>query len=71
MEHYLFTSAKDAPAIADAKRGEHGYWPLRKDYRSTFLLWGAGIKRESLPELDMLSIADRLARILDVPLRKD
>jgi predicted AlkP superfamily pyrophosphatase or phosphodiesterase len=71
MEHYVFTSAKDAPALAEIKRGDHGYWPLRKDYRSTFLLWGAGVKRERLPELDMLSIAGRFARILDVPLGKD
>ena len=71
MEHYLFATAKDAPPIADAKRGEHGYWPLRKDYRSTFLLWGNGVKPERLPELDMLSIASRFAAILDVPLGKD
>jgi hypothetical protein len=71
MEHYMFSGAANAPAIAEVKRGEHGHWPLRRNFRSTFLLWGNGIRREKLPEIDMLTIADRLARILEVELRKD
>jgi predicted AlkP superfamily pyrophosphatase or phosphodiesterase len=68
MQHYLFTANKDAPAIADIKHGEHGYFPLRENFRSTFLLWGNGVKRERLPEIDMLSIAGRLAQVLDLKL---
>jgi predicted AlkP superfamily pyrophosphatase or phosphodiesterase len=45
-------------------KGTHGYWPLRNDYRSVFVLWGAGIRKERLPEIEMTSIAGRLARIL-------
>jgi predicted AlkP superfamily pyrophosphatase or phosphodiesterase len=45
-------------------RGSHGYWPLRPDYRSVFMLWGAGIEKKTLPEIEMISIAERLADIL-------
>jgi hypothetical protein len=71
MEHYLFTSDIDAPALAAVTRGDHGYWPLRRNFRSTYLLWGNGVRRERLPEIDMLSIAGRLAQILELPLGKD
>lgn len=46
--------------------GNHGFWPLRRDYRSTFLLWGPGVTKSSLGEIDMLSIAGRLAGVLGV-----
>lgn len=45
-------------------RGSHGYWPLRHDYRSVYVLWGSGVKKERLPEIEMTSIAGRLAKIL-------
>jgi predicted AlkP superfamily pyrophosphatase or phosphodiesterase len=71
MEHYLFTSSKEAPAVAEVTRGEHGYWPLRQNFRSTYLLWGSGVRRERLPEMDMLTIAGRLAQIIEIPFGKD
>jgi predicted AlkP superfamily pyrophosphatase or phosphodiesterase len=46
--------------------GNHGHWPMR--YRSVFVLWGAGIKRESLPEFSMRDIAGRLAKVIGVSL---
>jgi predicted AlkP superfamily pyrophosphatase or phosphodiesterase len=45
-------------------RGTHGYWPLRADYRSVFVLWGSGVKKERIPEIEMTSIAGRLASVV-------
>ena len=45
--------------------GRHGHWPTR--YRATVLLWGPGIKKESLPEMDMRDAAPRFANILNIP----
>ena len=59
MEHVQF--GKPEPR---AVSGSHGYWPLRKDYRATYALWGPGVKRETLPEIEMVSIAGRLASVL-------
>ncbi len=33
----------------------HGHWPMR--YRAVFVLWGAGFKHETLPEISMKEIA--------------
>lgn len=65
MEHVQF--GKPEPR---AVSGAHGYWPLRKDYRATYALWGPGVKRERLPEIDMLSIAGRLAAVLGIEFPK-
>ena len=62
-EHYVFSQAKEAAG----ERGIHGLWPGRKDYRATFLLWGQGIKRERLGEIEMLSFATRFRKILGLP----
>lgn len=59
MEHVQF--GKPAPRSVS---GSHGYWPLRKDYRATYAMWGPGVKRERLPEIEMVSIAGRLASVL-------
>jgi predicted AlkP superfamily pyrophosphatase or phosphodiesterase len=69
--HEVFTTKADAPEVETRMHGEHGYWPLRNDFRSTFLLWGNGVARARLGELDMLSLAGRFARILDIPFGKD
>jgi len=61
--HEQFYLSQQPPAH---DKGTHGYWPLRADYRATFLLWGNGVKAEQLPELDMLSIAPRFAGILGI-----
>jgi predicted AlkP superfamily pyrophosphatase or phosphodiesterase len=50
-------------------RGAHGLWPGRPGYRSTFLLWGKGIRAGTAPEKDMLDIAGEFARILGVSLK--
>lgn len=60
-EHVNFGTGK-----LSSPRGSHGYWPVRDDYRSVFVLWGAGVKREKLPEIEMTAIAGRLASVLGV-----
>ena len=44
-----------------------GHWPSR--FRSIYVLWGPGIRRETLPEFSMKDIAGRLATVLGVTLR--
>jgi predicted AlkP superfamily pyrophosphatase or phosphodiesterase len=61
QEHVNFGTGK-----LTSPRGTHGYWPLRTDYRSVFVLWGAGVKQERLPEIGMTSIAGRLAAVLGI-----
>ena len=59
QEHVNF-----GPGTLASPRGTHGFWPLRADYRSVYVLWGAGVKHERLPEIEMTSIAGRLASVL-------
>ncbi len=63
--HHRFASSPNDTKLDHP--GDHGFWPMREDYRSTFLLWGRGIKKENLGEIDMLSIKGRLAAILGIP----
>lgn len=46
------------------EKGNHGFWPTRDDYRSVFVLWGPGVKAGVEPEMQMLSIASRLAGVM-------
>ena len=59
QEHVNFGPGKLA-----SPRGVHGFWPLRADYRSVSALWGAGVRKERLPQIEMTSIAGRLAAVL-------
>jgi predicted AlkP superfamily pyrophosphatase or phosphodiesterase len=47
--------------VAPPEKGEHGFWPMREDYRSIFMLSGSGIKPAALGQVQMLSLKDRLA----------
>jgi predicted AlkP superfamily pyrophosphatase or phosphodiesterase len=61
--HVLFFS-RDAsgPAhVPPREKGDHGFWPRRRDYRSVFLLSGPGIKPRNLGEVEMISLESRLA----------
>jgi type I phosphodiesterase/nucleotide pyrophosphatase len=40
--------------------GTHGLWPGRPDYRSVFLMWGAGVQPGRLPEISQVDIYGRL-----------
>ena len=64
-DHLMFGAAAKGPYFAPpAEKGNHGFWPLRRDYRSVFVIFGPGIKPGVEPEIQMISIAGRLAAIL-------
>jgi predicted AlkP superfamily pyrophosphatase or phosphodiesterase len=48
--------------------GVHGFWPTRPNYRSVFILSGAGVRPVKLGEIDMLQIAPTLAEAMGVKL---
>lgn len=54
---------------ASMVKGNHGFWPLRDDYRSVFLLSGQGIKPAHLGTLDMLTLENRLVSALAINCR--
>ncbi len=58
-EHFAFLGA-------GKETGNHGYWPTRADYRSVFLATGPGVRAAKLPEIEMTSIAGRLAGYLGI-----
>jgi predicted AlkP superfamily pyrophosphatase or phosphodiesterase len=61
---------ESAPHVAFGEKegsgahGEHGFWPLRANFRSVYLLSGPGFKRGDIGEIEMTSIAARLAAVL-------
>jgi hypothetical protein len=46
---------------ASPERGNHGFWPLRHDYRSTYILSGPGVRPENLGTVEMTSLEERLS----------
>lgn len=63
-EHVMFgRSDRDAPHSPPPEKGNHGFWPLRANYRSVFLLSRPGIKPQQLGPVDMLSLEGRLAAL--------
>lgn len=52
------------------EKGNHGFWPLRHDYRSIYLLYGPGVAKERIPALEMVSLEARLAAVLGIDCRK-
>lgn len=63
-----FARGKEGASLGES--GRHGHWPTR--YRASFLLWGPGIEKKQMPEMDMRDAAARFAQILGVtwPVRK-
>jgi predicted AlkP superfamily pyrophosphatase or phosphodiesterase len=58
----LYSRDASGPAhSAPPEKGDHGFWPLRHDYRSVFLLSGPGVKPAKLGSVEMISLEDRLA----------
>jgi len=63
--HVMFgRSDRDVPRQPPPEKGDHGFWPLRSDYRSVFLLSGPGIRPAKLGPLEMISLKDRLAQAM-------
>src|SRR5262249_29960608 len=50
-EHIEFGNGTDELYSKPREIGNHGFWPARKDYRSVFVLWGAGVKPMRLGEI--------------------
>jgi hypothetical protein len=69
--HQVIRRGCRGSASAKVLHGDHGLWPLRPDYRSTFVLWTPGGKAVRLGEVDMLSLAGRLAQVLNVDFGKE
>lgn len=49
------------------EKGNHGFWPTRRDYRSVFILSGQGVAPGKEPPLQMIRVAGRLAAALGLP----
>jgi len=66
-DHVMFgAAAGGAYHTLPSERGEHGFWPLRHDYRSVFIAAGPGLPAALLPEASMLTLKDRLAGLLGI-----
>lgn len=66
--HVMFGTGAALHDVSKEK-GNHGFWPLRDDYRSVFLLSGQGIKPALLSTLDMLTFEKRLELALMIDCR--
>jgi predicted AlkP superfamily pyrophosphatase or phosphodiesterase len=64
-DHVMFgRSERDVPHMPPPEKGDHGFWPLRHDYRSIFLLSGPDIKPQNLGSVEMISLETRLEKPL-------
>jgi predicted AlkP superfamily pyrophosphatase or phosphodiesterase len=68
VDHVMFFGrGAEGPLHAPPReKGEHGFWPLRHDYRSVFIAYGPGVRPGSLPELQMVDLNDRLATLMGI-----
>jgi len=66
--HVIFT-ANGPERGKPGNAGTHGFWPTRPDYHSIFALSGPGIKAGKLGEIEMTSLRDRFAKVLDLSCR--
>jgi predicted AlkP superfamily pyrophosphatase or phosphodiesterase len=65
--HVMFGNAATGPATTrSGNKGNHGFWPLRPDYRSVLLLSGPGLKPANLGAIEMVSLKDRFAGFLEL-----
>jgi predicted AlkP superfamily pyrophosphatase or phosphodiesterase len=64
-DHVMF--GREGPAHSPPQeKGNHGFWPLRHDYRSVYVLYGPGVAKAQLPTLEMISLEARLAAALGI-----
>jgi predicted AlkP superfamily pyrophosphatase or phosphodiesterase len=63
--YVMFGNAVSGPAHGTShNKGGHGFWPARPDYRSIFLLSGAGIKPGRSGGMEMTAMNEKLERLL-------
>jgi len=60
--HFWFGSSDSELHSKPHELGAHGHWPSR--YRAMFAVWGQGIKPQQLGEIEMISIAGRIAQLM-------
>jgi predicted AlkP superfamily pyrophosphatase or phosphodiesterase len=64
-DHVLFGSGDHGSYFTPAiEKGNHGFWPTRRDYRSVYCLYGPGVQRGQLKEMQLTAIATNLASVL-------
>ena len=64
-EHVMFGPTKNGELLGPPyEKGNHGFWPLRANYRSIFVLYQSGAQHAAEPEMPMLNVAARLASCL-------
>ncbi len=65
--HVMFGAAATGDAHSASKNiGNHGFWPMRPDYHSIFLLSGPRIKPERLGAIEMVSLESRFEQAMDI-----
>jgi hypothetical protein len=63
--HYMFGRGTSGDYLtAPRERGEHGFWPLRSDYRSVYIAAGPGVTPGAGPQIEMVSLKGRLAALM-------
>ena len=66
-EHVMFGPTDQGEYFGPAfEKGNHGFWPTRRDYRSVFLAYGPDITAKALPEMQIIDIAGKLAGFLGI-----
>jgi hypothetical protein len=52
--------------VMPSEPGTHHFWPGRPGFRSVFVLWEPGVPPQREPEISILDICARLARVLGI-----
>jgi len=69
LPNYVPSESLTGKAVGPGShKGVHAFWPMRPNFRSTFIVAGDHVKSIRLPEISMLRIAPTLADILGVKL---
>ncbi len=66
---YVFSESFEPPLVAKSNsRGAHGYAPEMPEMGASLFLWGDGVRRGDLGEVDMIDVAPTIAALLDLEL---
>ena len=68
---FTFGGNYSGPFITDtSQRGQHGYLPTRRDYRTSFIMSGGAItRRGNMGEIRMIDIAPTIASVQGLRLK--
>ena len=68
-EHFMFAYLPDSHesyVTPPPEKGDHGLWPTHPGYRSVYIAYGPGVKPGAGSEIQMTSIAARLAKLVNL-----